>query len=388
MERRYIRSWVREDLRSKMVFIAGPRQSGKTTIAKEILQESERGAYFNLDNDLDRSIVLRQQWGDEKDLVVFDELHKYGRWKRWLKGVFDTRPGKQTYLVTGSARLDIYRRGGDSMLGRYHLWRLHPFSLSELPDAVPRKEAVSRLMTLGGFPELLLSENERTARRLRRDRLDRVFREDIRDLENIRNLSLVRVFLDALRSRVGAPISLANLAGDLEISPITAKRWLELLERMYVVFTVWPFTKGLPRAIRKPPKVYFYDTGDVLGDEGARAENLVACELKKLAEFREDSEGYNIDLRYVRDKEGREVDFAWIEEGKLQELIEVKLSDDSVHKPLVYYSERLNPSRATQIVFNLRRSFSKARLNVLSPMERFGDLLAPGKCNRKESRTK
>ena len=137
MEQRYIQRWIQEDLKSKMVFIAGPRQSGKTTIAKEILQRYQRAAYFNLDNDFDRRIVLKQQWGDEKELVVFDELHKYGRWKRWLKGVFDTRASNQTYLVTGSARLDVYRRGGDSMLGRYHLWRLHPFSLSELPDAVP-----------------------------------------------------------------------------------------------------------------------------------------------------------------------------------------------------------------------------------------------------------
>jgi uncharacterized protein len=379
MEQRYIQCLVETDLKSKMVFIAGPRQSGKTTIAKEILGNSENGAYFNLDNDSDRRIVLKQQWGDEKGLVVFDELHKYGRWKRWLKGVFDTRPSGQTYLVTGSARLDVYRRGGDSMLGRYHLWRLHPFSLSELPNSVPRKEAVTQLMTLGGFPELLLSGNERTARRLRRERLERVFREDIRDLENIRNLSLVQIFLDALRSRVGSPIALANLAGDLEISPITAKRWLELLERMYVVFTVWPLAKGIPRAIRKPPKVYFYDTGDVLGDDGARAENLVACELKKLAEFREDSEGYDVDLKYIRDKEGREVDFAWIEDGRVQELVEVKLSDDALHKPLIYYAQRLNPKKATQIVFNLKRSYSKANLDVISPLERFADLLAPGK---------
>jgi uncharacterized protein len=379
MEKRYIRKFVQQDLKSKMVFIAGPRQSGKTTIAKEILGDFAAGAYFNLDNDYDRRTALKQQWGDEKELVVFDELHKYARWKRWLKGVFDTRPNKQTYLVTGSARLDVYRRGGDSMLGRYHLWRLHPFSLSELPESVPKKEAVARLMTLGGFPELLLSENERTARRLRRERLERVFREDIRDLENVRDLSLVQIFLDALRSRVGTPIALANIAGDLEISPITAKRWLELLERMYVVFTVYPMSKGIPRAIRKPPKVYFYDTGDVLGDEGARAENLVACELKKLAEFREDSEGYSVSLKYVRDKEGREIDFAWIEDGKLRELVEVKLSDESVHKPLIYYAQRLNPERATQIVFNIRRSFSKAKLNVMSPMERFGELLSPGR---------
>jgi hypothetical protein len=148
----------------------------------------------------------------------------------------------------------------------------------------------------------------------------------------------------------------------------------------YVVFTVWPFSKGLPRAIRKPPKVYFYDTGD----EGARAENLVACELKKLADFREDSEGYSVDLKYVRDKEGREVDFAWIEDGKLQELIEVKLSEGVVHKPLIYYAQKLNPNKATQIVFNLRRSYFKAGLHVLSPMERFAALLAPDKQSETE----
>lgn len=377
MERRYIHPMVREDLKSKMVFVAGPRQCGKTTLAKAVLEEYGRGAYFNLDSALDRRTVLKQRWGEEKDLVVFDELHKYGRWKRWLKGVFDTRPQGQTYLVTGSARLDVYRRGGDSMLGRYHLWRLHPFSLSELPPQVPRSEALTRLMNLGGFPELLLSDSERTARRLRRERMDRVFREDIRDLENVRDLSLLRLFLDALRSRVGSPVTLAKLAGDLEISPVTAKKWLELLERMYVIFTVWPLSRGLPRAIRKPPKVYFYDTGDVIGDEGAKAENLVACELKKLAEFREDFEGYRVDLKYLRDKEGREIDFAWIENGRLRELLEVKLSDDALHKALVYYAERLKPERATQVVFNLRRSYSLARLDVVSPLDRFCGRLAP-----------
>ncbi|MCL2877235.1 MAG: AAA family ATPase [Acidobacteria bacterium] len=211
MEPRYIQHLVQEDLRSKMVFIAGPRQSGKTTVAKAILRNSSDGVYFNLDSDSDRRAVFKQQWGDEKDLVAFDELHKYGRWKRWLKGVFDTRPDNQTYLVTGSARLDVYRRGGDSMLGRYHLWRLHPFSLSELPRSVPRHDAVTRLMTLGGFPELLLSENERTARRLRRERLERVFREDIRDLENIRNLSLVQTMFLEMKARALKTWRPANL---------------------------------------------------------------------------------------------------------------------------------------------------------------------------------
>jgi len=278
-----------------------------------------------------------------------------------------------SFLITGSARLDVYRRGGDSLLGRYHYWRLHPFTLDEIPKGISPKDAFKRLMTLGGFPEPFLDGDERIARRWRRERFDRVLREDVRDLEPVRDIQLLSLFLDMLRHRVGGLVVLSNLAGDLEISPKTAKAWLETLERMYLVFSVRPYTKSLPRAVRKPPKVYFFDNGDVLGDEGAHFENLVATSLLKRLHYLEDSQGYKYELRYIRDKEGREVDFAIIKEGELEELIEVKYSDDSIARSLSYYADRLNPKKAVQIVAEIKRPYDKGKIRVTDPISYFSN---------------
>jgi predicted AAA+ superfamily ATPase len=303
--------------------------------------------------------------------IVLDELHKFPKWKSWIKGIYDVSHEIHSFLITGSARLDIYRQGGDSMMGRYHYWRLHPFTLDEIPKGISPREAFRRLMTIGGFPEPFLDGDERSARRWRRQRFDRILREDIRDLESIRNIQVLGLFLDLLRYRVGGLITLSNLAGDIEISPKTAKSWLQVLERMYLVFAVRPYTRSLPRAVLKPPKVYFFDNGDVIGDEGARFENLVATSLLKRLHFLEDRDGYRYELRYIRDKEGREVDFAVVKEGELVELIEVKYSDETISRSLLYYAERLNPPRATQIVANLRRPYDKGRIKVTDPISYF-----------------
>lgn len=369
---RYITPHILEDLQKKMVFVGGPRQVGKTTLARAVLSQNyPEGRYFNWDYDDDRQDILQKKWSDDNRLLVFDELHKYPRWKSWIKGIYDVSRQKHSFLVTGSARLDIYRRGGDSLMGRYHYWRLHPFTLDEIPKGISPKDALQRLMTVGGFPEPFLDGDERSARRWRRERFDRVLREDVRDLESIRNVQLLSLFLDALRHRVGGKVVLSNLAGDLQISPKTAKSWLEVLERMYLVFTVRPFTKSLPRAVLKPQKVYFFDNADVLGDEGARFENLVATSLLKRLHFLEDRDGYRYELRYIRDKEGREVDFAVIKEGELEELIEVKYSDESISRPLLYYAERLNPKKAFQIVCTLKRPYDKGRIQVVDPVSYF-----------------
>ena len=369
---RYITPHILEDLQKKMVFVGGPRQVGKTTLARAVLSQNyPEGRYFNWDYDDDRQDILQKKWSDDNRLLVFDELHKYPRWKAWIKGIYDVSRQKHSFLVTGSARLDIYRRGGDSLMGRYHYWRLHPFTLDEIPKGISPKDALHRLMTVGGFPEPFLDGDERSARRWRRERFDRVLREDVRDLELIRNVQLLSLFLDALRHRVGGKVVLSNLAGDLQISPKTAKSWLEVLERMYLVFTVRPFTKSLPRAVLKPQKVYFFDNADVLGDEGARFENLVATSLLKRLHFLEDRDGYRYELRYIRDKEGREVDFAVIKEGELEELIEVKYSDESISRPLLYYAERLNRKRATQIVATLKRPYDKGQIQVIDPVSYF-----------------
>lgn len=369
---RYLDHHILEDLRKKMVFIGGPRQVGKTTLAKKILaRHFPEGRYFNWDLDEDRQDILKKKWAENNTLLVFDELHKYPKWKRWIKGVYDTAAEIHSFLITGSARLDIYRRGGDSLMGRYHYWRLHPFSLDEIPTGISRKDALSRLMTVGGFPEPFLEGDERTARRWRRERFDRVLREDVRDLESIRDVQLLSLFLDALRRRVGGLIVLSNLAAEIEISPKTAKTWLEILERMYLVFSVRPFTRALPRAVVKPPKVYFFDNADTIGDEGARFENLVASSLLKRMHYLEDRDGFRCELRYIRDKEGREVDFALIKEGVLEELIEVKYSGDEISKSLLYYANRLKPKKATQIVANIKRPFDKNGVSVTDPLSYF-----------------
>ncbi len=370
---RYIKPHVLEDLERKMVFIGGPRQVGKTTLARHILESKYPGGrYFNWDLDEDRRDILARRWTEDTPLVVFDELHKYPRWKSWIKGIYDVSRERHSFLVTGSARLDIYRRGGDSLMGRYHYWRLHPFTLDETPKGMKHEEAFERLMRVGGFPEPFLDGNERAARRWRRERFDRVLREDVRDLESVRSIQMLGLFVDMLRHRVGSLVTLSNIARDLEISPKTAKSWLEVVERMYLVFAVRPWTK-VPRSIRKPPKVYFFDNADVIGDEGARFENLVATHLLKRLHFLEDREGYRYELCYVRDKEGREVDFAIIKDGKLEELVEVKHSDDRISRPLVYHAERQKPGRATQLVAHLKRPYDSGKLRITDPISYFRD---------------
>ena len=370
---RYILPYVLKDLQRKMVFIGGPRQVGKTTLARYILEKHfKSGRYFNWDFDEDRTAILKKRWREDDKLLIFDEIHKFPKWKQWIKGLYDVLGDKHRILITGSARLDVYRRGGDSLLGRYHYWRLHPFTLDELPISIDKGHALEKLMTIGGFPEPLLTGNETEIRRWRRERFDRVIREDIRDLEGVRDIQMLRLLLDLLRERVGSPIVISNIARDLQVAHKTVKMWIQVLERMYLIFVVRPYVKSSPRSILKPPKIYFFDNGDVKGDEGACFENLVASSLLKRLHFLEDSEGYEFDLYYIRDKEGREVDFAIVKDGVLQEIIEAKYSDENISRGLKYYSQKLRPTKATQIVATLKNSFDEKGVRVMSPFEYFG----------------
>lgn len=370
--KRYCEPYIYQDLMKKMVFLGGPRQVGKTTLSKALCYGAfAKNQYFNWDKDEDRRAILKKQWLTEDNLVIFDELHKYLRWKGWIKGVYDTKPSHQQYLVTGSARLDTYKRGGDSLMGRYHYWRLHPLTLDELPKEITPEEGYRRLLSLGGFPEPFLTNDPREARRWRRERFDRILKEDIRDLEPIRNIQLLSIFIDGLRERVGGLITLSNLASDLQISSKTAKSWLSLIERMYIAFPVLPYTQNIPRSIQKPPKVYFYDNGDVIEQDGARLENLVATTLLKHLHFIEDYYGYRTNLYYLRDKDGREVDFLTEINGKLYQLIEVKNSDTTISSSLKYYSEKLKPMHTIQIVGNLVRPFNQGHILVTNPITYF-----------------
>lgn len=369
---RYIEPFIFEDLIQKMVFLGGPRQVGKTTLSKRLCRNIfEKGIYCNWDSQKDRKIILNEQWREDTPLIILDELHKYPRWKQWIKGVYDKKTEKQHFLVTGSARLDVYKRGGDSLMGRYHYWRLHPLTLDELPPDMSVEEGFERLLQLGGFPEPFLANDERLARRWRRERFDRILQEDIRDLELVRHIQLLGLFVDSLKERAGSLITLSNLAEDLQVSPKTAKHWLTLIERMYLAFPIYPLTNNVPRAIQKPPKVYFYDNADVTAEGGARLENLVATTLLKRLHFMEDYYGYRCQLCYIRDKDGREVDFVTVIDGKVVDLIEVKQSDTQISSSLLYYSKHLQPQNTVQLVANLKQSFHKNQVLVTGITEYF-----------------
>ena len=370
---RLIAPYVQKDLAKKMVFIGGPRQSGKTTLAKSLLKDTD-GVYLNWDRPQDQKRILAEDWGEEHGLIIFDEIHKYKKWKTLVKGFYDTKESQQQFLITGSARLDVYRKGGDSLLGRYHYWRLHPFSLFDMPEKMTRDEAFRRLLRLGGFPEPFLGNDDREARRWREERNSRILRDDIRDLESVRQIGQMSLLLELLKGRVGSLISVNSLAEDLQVSPITVGKWIEIFERMYLIFIVRPYSRSLARGIKKAFKVYFYDIGDVEGDQGARFENLVALHLLQQVQFWQDYQGYKTQLFYIRDKEKREVDFAIVLHHKVIELIEAKWSDESPSSSLQYFADRLGGPRKVQIVAMASKSSTKKGVLKVGPSEYFSRL--------------
>jgi len=362
---RYLAGPLQRDLEKKMVLLAGPRQCGKTTLAKSLL--GERDEYLNWDIAKHRKIIRELAWPKDASLVVLDELHKAPKWKNLLKGVVDEFGNRPRLLVTGSARLDAFRRTGDALTGRYYFYRLHPIDVAEsarfLPKA-PREERVGRLLANGGFPEAFL--NPEDSARLRNDRMELVTREDLRDLSRISAWRGPAELVELLRERVGKPTNYDNLAQSLSISPPTAKAWVELLEKLYLVFLLPPYSASLSRSIRKDRRVYFFDCAaayDATG--GAQLENLVACSLLKFIQFRKDSAGENWNLYYLRDKEGREVDFVVTLNRRVHWLIEVKASDDDVSTGLQYYTRKLKPQQSLQLVRELDRAREKSGIKVV-----------------------
>ncbi len=371
---RYLKPFIEKDLSKKMVFLGGPRQCGKTTLARHILGQDPE-AYLSWDDPDHHGRILKRRWASASRLVVFDELHKFPKWKSWIKGIYDSRPPGQSFLVTGSARLDLYQRGGDSLLGRYHYWRLHPFSLWEHAGGFDPPEALRRLLTVGGFPEPFLDGDEREARRWRRERYQRIVRDDIRDLEPLRSLPSLELLLSLLRERVSSTVTLSGLAREIQVAPQTVGNWIEILSRMYLIFVVRPYVENVARAVQKPFKVYFYDNLDVDCPEdrqsGARFENLVATHLLKKVQFLEDYTGEKWELSFLRDRDGREVDFVVVRNGVAEELVEAKCSGSDVARPLVHFAEKLNPAGAVQVVKDLRAPFSRGRLRVTDPITYF-----------------
>jgi uncharacterized protein len=366
---RYIDDSVKRDLTKKMVFVTGPRQVGKTTLSQMLLQASQ-GQYLNYDVAADRAVISRMAWSPQAKLLVLDEIHKMAGWKTWLKGVVDGKPANQQLLVTGSARLDTFRQAGESLAGRFFSWRLHPISLREWCEqtGVAPGDALTHLLERGGFPEPCLAESDEQAQRWRRQYFDGLIRNDVLEFSRLYELTAMRLFTDMLRQRVGSPLSLASMARDLNVSPITLKRYLEILEALYIVFIVRPWHHNIARATLQAPKVYFFDTGLVQGDDGIRFENLVACHLLKHIHWQQDAQGKEVDLHYVRTKDGAEVDFCLSHKAPagdtLTHLIECKLSDTKPHRALVRFAEQWGDAQALQVVRNLRTEQDFGRVVV------------------------
>lgn len=337
---RYLAEPVRSDLKQKMVFVGGPRQVGKTTFALDLLGADDRRhpAYVNWDNPRARSGLLRGDLPADQSLVVLDEVHKFRRWRNLVKGFYDTQGDRVSFLITGSARLDHYRRGGDSLQGRYHHYRLHPFTLGELGDT-PSSDDLEALLEFGGFPEPMLAGNARTWRRWQRERLSRVVYDDLRDLENVREVALVELLAEALPERVGSPLSVQSLAEELQVAHGTVTRWLTILDNLYVCFRIPPFGAPRIRAVKKEAKLYLWDWSQV-PEPGPRFENMVASHLLKYCHHREDTEGHRMELRFLRDTDGREVDFVVLQDRQPMFAVECKVGERSPSRPIDYFRQR------------------------------------------------
>jgi predicted AAA+ superfamily ATPase len=374
---RYVAAALEEALAErKMGLVAGPRQVGKTTLARSLLSDP-RTSYFTWDLDRDRRRILRADgafWAippsPARARIVLDEIHKYPRWTRFLKGLFDTNRDDVEIIVTGSGRLDVYQKGGDSLLGRYLLHRLHPFTVGELlagghqdvitpeqlddclggADLVPGAgEALAQIERFTGFPEPLFAGRVDRLRRWRRARRDLVLREDLRDLTRIRELGLIDHLVALLPERVGSPLSVNAIREDLGVAYETAKAWLATLGRLYFLFELRPFAGQLARTLRREAKVYLFDFTEI-DAAGDRFENVVALHLLKLVDAWNDRGHGDFALWYVRDKERREVDFLVTERRRPYLLLEAKLDDEQPTPALRYFRDRLRPRHAVQLV--------------------------------------
>ena len=354
--KRELQKYILEDLPEKIILISGPRQTGKTTMSKQLYGSYD---YLSYDVKEDRLSIQQKDWDRDKKLIIFDELHKMKQWKRWLKGIFDKEGIPPQILVTGSAKLDIHKRVGDSLAGRYFQYHLHPLDLKEISrftDIKP-EEAFEALWHCSGFPEPFLKGNQTYYKRWRRSHIDIILRQDLIDVSSVRDIESIQTLVLLLSKRGGSTVSYANLARDLDRDPNTVKRWLQLLENLYIIHRVTPYSRNVTRSLKKEPKFYFYDHA-LIEDEGARLENIVANALKKELHFLEDTQGIKGNLHYLRTKNGQEIDFLINIDEKPTHLIEVKVSNGSAAKGFNYFSKLLPEARCIQLVKNLSRNKS------------------------------
>lgn len=357
------KEFIVQDLNKKMVLLAGPRQAGKTTLAKDIALGFKSSLYLSYDRLADRKMIQEESWLSSVELLILDEIHKMEGWKNYLKGVFDTKPPHQRVLVTGSARLEIFNQVGDSLAGRFFLHRLLPLSPAEC-EKVKVPFTIDQFLERGGFPEPFLAETLIDANRWRLQYVDSLTRHDVLDFDNIHNLRAIQLVFTLLRQRVGSPISYSSIAQDVHIAPTTVKKYIEILEALYIVFRVTPFSNNIARSLIKEPKIYFFDTGLVDGNEGICFENFIAGCLLKHVYGKIDYLAENYALHYLQTKEKREVDFALVKDEKIEKIIEVKQSDPNPSSGLCYFHEKYHLP-AIQIVKNLKREKLEGAIEII-----------------------
>jgi predicted AAA+ superfamily ATPase len=354
---------------NKMAFVVGPRQVGKTTASQTALPDA---FYLNWDNPEHRALVLKgpaaivtaaggETLRKSKPAIIFDEIHKFARWKSYLKGFYDTYGHRINICVTGSARLNVYKHGGDSLMGRYFIYRMHPFSVREIRSNIIKDEptiapgrvgaaALQNLITFGGFPEPFLRHDTRFFNRWKRLRADQLFREDLRDLSRIGDINALRVLSEIIVRSTGGTLNYSHIANDLQVSVDTVRRWIDMLESVYFCFRIRPYSKKIARSLLKEPKAYPVDWS-AIGDPGKRYECMVASHLRKFAEYCADTGLADCELYYVRDKAKREVDFLLTRDKKPWMLVEVKTGDAAISESLRYFKKATDAPHAFQLSF-------------------------------------
>ncbi|MGE3920532.1 MAG: ATP-binding protein [Gammaproteobacteria bacterium] len=376
---RYLESIIKEICfkTNKMAFVSGPRQGGKTTMAKLLLKDRGAGHYYNWDET-----KFRRQWTKDpqlilpiisdgiKPIIILDELHKAKLWKRSLKGLYDTEDGRYDILVTGSARLNVYRKGSDSLMGRYYHFRLHPFSVSELlknqhyiePNNLisvlfstnqksfsQAEQVLKQLYEFGPFPEPLFSENSKTLSLWQRNRVEKIIREDLRDLSRLPELSQIEMLASLLPERVAQPLSMPSLSEDLEVAYTTVKRWINYLRELYYIYTLKPYVKSLTRALKKENKLYLWDWSEV-EKKGARFENLIASHLLKYCDYLTETGVGDFELRYLKNKEKFEIDFLIVQNSKVFLAVEAKFSDEEPSVSWAKFMKQIKCQYGVQLV--------------------------------------
>jgi len=363
----YQKVWTELSQEKSLILIAGPRQAGKTTLAQIIADSFTNSLYFNWDIPEHRTRLFKNpnffesviRKDASKPLIVFDEIHKFKDWKNYLKGIYDQFHGQYQFLVSGSGRLDIYQRGGDSLAGRYYLFHLWPFTIAELGgrnigineflrspqnihEANPKglKDLWTRLSEMSGFPEPFLLNKETSYRRWSNTYSNQLIREDIRDLTAVKSIKELETLYYLLPSKVGSPLSLPSLASDIRVSYNSIRNWLSVFELFFLVFSIYPWTKKISRAIQKERKVYLWDIPRIK-DISSRFENMVAVELYRAITQWNDLGFGTFSLHFIRNKEKQEVDFLIAEQGKPFLLIEAKISDSQPSPALKKFQDNL-----------------------------------------------